>query len=65
MGWNHLIAIAKGPIINAHQGVQANILCENREDFCIPCGSHNLNLFLPDATKCLSTAFNFSGTYNK
>ena len=47
---------------DAHQGVQANILCEKREDFCIRCGSHNFNLFLVDATKCLGTAFNFSGT---
>jgi hypothetical protein len=31
---------------DAHPGVQANILCENREDFCISRGSHSFNLFL-------------------
>jgi hypothetical protein len=46
---------------DAHQGVQANILCENREDFCIPCGSHNFNLFLADATKCLVQHLTFLG----
>jgi len=47
---------------DAHEGGQANILCENHEEFCIPCGSRNFNLFLADATKCLGIALNFSGT---
>jgi rRNA maturation endonuclease Nob1 len=62
MGWNHLIAIAKGPIINVHIKGCKQIFYVKTEDFCIPCGSHNFNLFLADATKCLGTAFNFSGT---
>jgi len=63
MGWNHLIALTKRPVIKMHmKGGQANILCENHEDFCIPCGNHNFNLFLADAPKCLGIAFNFSGT---
>lgn len=49
----------------AREGVQANILCENSDDFCTLCGSHNFILFLADITNCLSIAFNFSGIKNK
>jgi len=31
---------------DACEGGQANILCENHEDFCIPCGSLILIYFL-------------------
>lgn len=61
MGWNHLIAITKGPIINMHMKGCKQIFCVKTMKIFVFLVEATI-LFLADATKCLGTAFNFPGT---
>ncbi len=48
-------------MMGSEQGVQARILQLNNKAWCVPCGSHSLNLVLVDAAKSSVVSVSFFG----